>query len=394
MMERQAALSAITGLGMTEFTRDYHKPSWQLAVDAIGLAIKDAGLEHSDIDGLLLNKSPLAELADFPMEMQDYAGLSNLSLLNVVEAEGSSMVQTIQQATMAIQTGMATKVVCVFADTPLQGDTSAGEAFAVAMPMMGHLGIEIANGFYTPIAAYAMAAQRYLAVYDRATDDLGAVAISNRRWAELNDLAKLRKPLTIEQYREAPFLIEPLRMLDCAYPVNGGIAVVVTGVEQAKESPQPPAYIYGMGQGHAGNINRRGHQPEIETGAKQAGEIAYKMAGINASDIDACQFYDAFSISTLINLELYGLCGAGQAGEFVRSGETSPGGKLPVNTGGGHLSGYYLQGATPVSEAVMQLRNQAGARQVSKLDHMLVTGYGGRMQFHAALIMGQQERVQ
>ena len=118
------------------------------------------------------------------------------------------------------------------------------------------------------------------------------------------------------------------------------------------------------------------------------------MAGINASDIDACQFYDAFSISTLINLELYGLCGAGQAGEFVRSGETSPGGKLPVNTGGGHLSGYYLQGATPVSEAVMQLRNQAGARQVSKLDHMLVTGYGGRMQFHAALIMGQQERVQ
>ena len=102
-MAKKAALSAITGLGMTEFTRDYREPAWQLAVEAIGLAIKDAGLKHSDIDGLLLNKSPLAELTDFPMEMQDYAGLSNLSLLNVVEAEGSSMVQTIQQATMAIQ---------------------------------------------------------------------------------------------------------------------------------------------------------------------------------------------------------------------------------------------------------------------------------------------------
>ncbi|HIL93490.1 MAG TPA: thiolase family protein, partial [Cycloclasticus sp.] len=311
---------------MTEFTRDYQLPSWQLATQAIGSAIEDAGLKHADIDGLLLNKSPLAELKDFPMEIQDYAGLSDLSLLSVVEAEGSSMVQTIQQATMAIQSGMASKVVCVFADTPLQPNTSAGAAFAVAMPMMGQLGIEIANGFYSPIAAYAMAAQRYLAVHDRSTDDMGAVAISNRQWAQLNELAKIRKPLTMEQYRAAPYIVEPIRMFDCAYPVNGAIAVVVMGVEQAKQCPQPPAYLYGMGQGHAGNINRRGHQPEMDTGAKQAGDIAYKMAGITAKEIDACQFYDAFSISTLINLELYGLCEPGGAGDFVQSGATSPGG--------------------------------------------------------------------
>tara|TARA_R110002074_G_scaffold373069_3_gene548858 strand:+ start:10839 stop:12017 length:1179 start_codon:yes stop_codon:yes gene_type:complete len=390
-MAKKSALSAVVGLGMTEFTRDYQQPAWQLAVNAIGLAIEDAGFKHADIDGLLLNKSPLAELKDFPMEIQDYAGLSNLSLLSVVEAEGSSMVQTIQQATMAIQTGMAKKIVCVFADTPLQPNTSAGAAFAVAMPMMGHLGIEIANGFYTPIAAYAMAAQRYLAVYDRSGDDLGAVAVSNRRWAELNELAKLRKPLSLDDYRAAPYLIEPLKMLDCAYPVNGAIAVVVTAVDEAKNCPQAAVYIHGMGQGHAGNINRRGFQPEIETGAKQAGEIAYKMAGITAKDVDACQFYDAFSISTLINLELYGLCELGTAGDFVQAGGTSPGGLLPVNTGGGHLSGYYLQGATPVSEAVLQIRKGAGKRQVKKLDNILVTGYGGRMQFHAALIMSQQE---
>ncbi|MEO1889772.1 MAG: thiolase family protein [Cycloclasticus sp.] len=390
-MTKKSALSAIVGLGMTEFTRDYQLPSWQLATQAIGLAIEDAGLKHADIDGLLLNKSPLAELKDFPMEIQDYAGLKNLSLLSVVEAEGSSMVQTIQQATMAIQSGMAKKVVCVFADTPLQPGTSAGAAFAVAMPMMGQLGIEIANGFYSPIAAYAMAAQRYLAVHNRTTDDMGAVAIANRQWAQLNELAKIRKPLTMEQYRAAPYIVEPIRMFDCAYPVNGAIAVVVSAASEANNSPNPPTYIYGMGQGHSGNINRRGHQPEIDTGAKQAGDIAYQMAGITADDIDACQFYDAFSISTLINLELYGLCEPGGAGDFVQSGATSPGGSLPVNTGGGHLSGYYLQGATPVSEAIMQIRQQATGRQLDKLDHMLVTGYGGRMQFHAALIMGQQE---
>lgn len=376
---------------MTEFTRDYQLPSWQLATQAIGLAIDDAGLKHSDIDGLLLNKSPLAELKDFPMEIQDYAGLKNLSLLSVVEAEGSSMVQTIQQATMTIQSGMAKKVVCVFADTPLQPGTSAGAAFAVAMPMMGQLGIEIANGFYSPIAAYAMAAQRYLAVHNRTTDDMGAVAVANRQWAQLSDLAKIRKPLTMEQYRAAPYIVEPIRMFDCAYPVNGAIAVVVSAANDANNSSNQPVYIYGMGQGHAGNINRRGHQPEMDTGAKQAGEIAYQMAGITPDDIDACQFYDAFSISTLINLELYGFCKAGGAGDFVQSGATSPGGSLPVNTGGGHLSGYYLQGATPVSEAILQIRQQATGRQLLTLDHMLVTGYGGRMQFHAALIMGQQE---
>ena len=390
-MTKKPALSAIVGLGMTEFTRDYQLPSWQLATQAIGLAIDDAGLKHSDIDGLLLNKSPLAELKDFPMEIQDYAGLKNLSLLSVVEAEGSSMVQTIQQATMAIQSGMAKKVVCVFADTPLQPGTSAGAAFAVAMPMMGQLGIEIANGFYSPIAAYAMAAQRYLAVHNRTTDDMGAVAVANRQWAQLSDLAKIRKPLTMEQYRAAPYIVEPIRMFDCAYPVNGAIAVVVSAASDANNSSNPPVYIYGMGQGHAGNINRRGHQPEMDTGAKQAGEIAYQMAGITPDDIDACQFYDAFSISTLINLELYGFCKPGGAGDFVQSGATSPGGSLPVNTGGGHLSGYYLQGATPVSEAILQIRQQATGRQLLTLDHMLVTGYGGRMQFHAALIMGQQE---
>jgi len=382
-------LSAVIGLGMTELRRDYTVASWQLAVEAIGLAIDDAGLTHQDIDGLLINKSPIEDLSALPMDLQDYAGLSRLNLLNVVEAEGSSMVQTLQQATMAIQSGLAKKIVCVFADTPLRPDISAAESFAIAMPMMGQTGIEVANGFYSAIAAYAMAAQRYLAVYDRTTDDFAAVAIANRQWAMLNPLAKIRKPMTLEDHHASPWLVEPLRMLDCAYPVNGSIAVVVSEASVAKDHPQPAAYIYGMGQGHAGNINRRGFQPEIETGARLAGETAYKMAGITASDINACEFYDAFSISTLVNLEMYGFCLPGKAGEFIAENGIGPGGKLPVNTGGGHLSSYYMQGATPVSEAIMQLRNKAGERQLSQLDNMLVTGYGGRMQFHAALIMGQ-----
>ncbi|MEW4983679.1 MAG: thiolase family protein [Cycloclasticus sp.] len=386
---KRTPLSAVTGLGMTELSREYSATSWQLAVEAIGLAIDDAGLKHSDIDGLLINKSPIEDLSAMPMDLQDYAGLKNLGLLNVVEAEGSSMIQTLQQATMAIQSGLATKVVCVFADTPIQPDSSAAESFAIAMPMMGKLGIEIANGFYSAIAAYAMAAQRYLAVYGRTTDDLALVAMANREWAKLNPLAKIKKPMTMEDHHASPWLVEPLRMLDCAYPVNGSIAVVVSDAASAADQPEPAAFIYGMGQGHKGNTNRRGFQPEIETGAKKAAETAYKMAGVSANDIDACEFYDAFSISTLINLEMCGFCEPGTAAEFIVEKGIGPGGQLPVNTGGGHLSGYYMQGATAVSEAIMQLRNKAGERQLSKLDNVLVTGYGGRMQYHAALIMGQ-----
>ncbi|MBV1899892.1 MAG: thiolase family protein [Cycloclasticus sp.] len=382
-------LSAVTGIGMTELRRDYTVASWELAVEAIGMAISDAGLKHHDIDGLLINKSPIEDLSAMPMDLQDYAGLRDLSLLNVVEAEGSSMVQTLQQATMAIQSGLAKKVVCVFADTPLQPGGSAAESFAIAMPMMGKLGTEVANGFYSAIAAYAMAAQRYLAVYNRTTDDLAAVAIANREWARLNPLAKIKKPMTMADHHASPWLVEPLRMLDCAYPVNGAIAVVVSDVETAKAAKEYPAYIYGMGQGHKGNTNRRGYQPEIETGAKMAAQTAFKMAGVTVDDIDACEFYDAFSISTLINLEMYGFCEPGKAAQFIAEEGIGPGEQLPVNTGGGHLSGYYMQGATAVSEAVMQLHNRAEGRQLNTLNNMLVTGYGGRMQFHAALVMGR-----
>jgi acetyl-CoA acetyltransferase len=143
-----------------------------------------------------------------------------------------------------------------------------------------------------------------------------------------------------------------------------------------------------MGQGHPGNPNRAPFEDEVNTGARLARETAFGMAGITVNDVDICEFYDPFTYATLVTLEDYGFCEKGEGGPFVEDGKLGPGGELPTNTGGGQLSGYYMQGMTPVSEAIIQARGQAGERQISKHDMILVTGSGGRLDYHSCLIFG------
>ena len=115
------------------------------------------------------------------------------------------------------------------------------------------------------------------------------------------------------------------------------------------------------------------------------------MAGISAREIDHAQIYDAFTLTTLLGLEGYGLCPHGGANEFVKNGALAPGGCMPVNTGGGQLSGYYLQGMTQVSEGYLQASGRAGERQVEKNGWSLVTAQGGRMDYHACLILSSEK---
>ncbi len=378
-------IAAIGGFGMSELSREDIGPGWQLAIKAIHRAIGDAGLKKDQIDGLLINKSPVATLMDLPMDLLDYAGLKDLNLCSVVEAEGSSGVQMVQQAALAIQQGMATRVVCVFADAPIKPGVSTQQAFGMPLPLMGKLGSEAPAGLYGPVAAYGLAAQRYMHKYGYTEDHLGATAIACREWALKSPLAMMKKPLTMDDHHNSPYVVEPFHLFDCSFPVNGAVAVVVTSADRVKDMPQPPVYIYGMGQGHRGVTNRRGYENEIEIGARLAGEKAYAMAGVGPKDIDTAQVYDAFTYCILLQLEQYGFVGEGEAGAFVKDGQTAPGGSFPVNTGGGQLSGYYLQGGTPLSEGVMQARGNCGERQV-KHDLVLTAAYGGRMMYHACMI--------
>jgi acetyl-CoA acetyltransferase len=181
-------------------------------------------------------------------------------------------------------------------------------------------------------------------------------------------------------------VVEPFHLYDCCLVSNGGLAVIVTSAERAKNLKRPPVYILGMGQGHPG----RDPLETLVSGAPIAKETAFKMAGIKADDVNFCELYDCYTFTVLVTLEDYGFCKKGESGPLVASGVIGPGGSLPVNTGGGQLSSFYMWGMTPVAEAIVQMRGDGGRRQVPKHDIGLVSGNGGILATHSTLVLGSQ----
>jgi acetyl-CoA acetyltransferase len=378
--------AAIAGLGMTEMTREYTYSASGLAAIAIRRALDDAGLAKEDIDGLLVNAGVTNSVST---GLQTFLGLRNLRLVNHMNAQGSTAGQMVQFASLAVQAGMATHVVCVFADDPLKPGTSAGAAYAGgATRPKGMASLPGAYGFFSGAnTSYALAARRHMALYGTTQEQLGAVAVSTRAWATMNPAAMQRAPMTLDDYLGSRWIIEPFHLLDCTLVTNGAVAVIVTTADRARHLRQPPVYVIGMGQGHPGNPRRAGAENEVNTGAIQARETAFAMAGVGVDDIDVRELYDCYTYTTLVTLEDYGFCEKGEGGAFVEDGRLGPGGSHPTNTGGGQLSGYYMWGMTPVSEAVIQARGQGGERQVPKHDVVLVSTQGGILDHHATLIL-------
>ena len=385
MAEATAPGTAIVGLGMVGFTREYTESADALAARALRLALEDSGLTKDDIDGLQINGDPFSRKG-LSMELQGFLGLRDLRLLTQPEGYGSTATQMLQFASLAIRAGLASVVACVFADTPSGGDQRAFTGDMSRVPA-GMAGLPMAYGLFGAPAAYAMACRRHMALYGTTSDHLASIAVSNRKWAVLNPFAVFKEPLGYEEYHASRWVVEPFHLVDCCMPVNGAIVVIVTSAERARDLRQPPVYILGMGQGHPGNPRRAGFECEVNTGAAIARDTCLGMAGIKATDIDVCEFYDPFTYVTLVTLEDYGFCEKGEGGAFVSDGKLEPGGSLPTNTSGGQVSGYYMQGMTPISEAVIQARGQAGDRQAPKRDAILVTGSGGILDYHSCAIV-------
>ena len=383
--------TAISGFGITPMGRIFGKSSTELAADAVRMAIEDSGLKKDEIDGLLVNAGITGNTGGgISLNMQNYLGMRDLRLMNHMNAAGSTASQMVQYASLAIAAGMARHVVCVFADAPLSDGKTAGAAYGGAARLPGRpkgmAGLYAAAGYFGANTSYALAASRHMAMYGTTNEHFGAVAVAQRQWATMNPMAQMRDPITMEDYHNSRWIVEPLHLLDCCLVSNGAVAVIVSSAADAKEMKQPPVYIHGMGQGHPGDPLRAGADPETETGAKIAAKTAYGMAGIGPEDVTACELYDCYTYTVLVTLEDYGFCKKGEGGPFVASGAIAPGGALPTNTGGGELSAYYMWGMTPLSEAVIQGRGHGGARQV-KNDVILCTGNGGTLSWHGCLIL-------
>jgi acetyl-CoA acetyltransferase len=386
----------ITGFGITELTRPKLTPeivtygptdAGEYAIRACRLALADAGIEKDAVDGLLVVHSPMTPCVPLGIEIQGELGLGDLHVLQDIHAEGSSAMQMLHNAVLYVSAGMAKHVLCVFADTPVVPGQASGDSYAVTVPH-GHIpGWEGVHGLFGAASAYGLCARRHMAEFGTSDDHFAAVAVAARQWAAGNDRALARKLLTIEEHHASPWVADPFRRYDCAFPVNGGMAMVISAAAVAAECGGPVVHVTGIGQGHRANSFAAGGDIEVRTPATEAADGALRMAGVTHNDIDICQLYDCFSYATIVLLEDLGFCPKGEGGPFVADGHIGPGGSIPTNTGGGQLSSYYMQGMTPISEAVIQLRGDGGDRQVDGAQLALVQGHGGILTYHGCAIL-------
>lgn len=378
---------AIAGLGITEQGKVYGKTARQFAAQAVRLAAADAGLELSDIDGLIVSGGVKAGVG---IDLQGALGLVDLKLLTAMQGFGSTAAQMVQYASMAVQSGMADAIAVVWADDPLKEKSRASAAYTAARSVpRGWNGITASNGITSANTMYALAARRHMKKYGTTQDQLGHIAVAQRDWAQLNPMAQFYgTPLTLDEYHASRYIAEPFHLYDCCLVSNGGVALIVTSLDRARTLRQPPVRVLGWGQAHPGKSGIRNDDFGLVSGAAQSGPRALAMAGTSLDEVDVTQIYDCYTFTALLTLEDYGFVPKGEGGPaMAEPGMIGPGGKIKFNTGGGELSAFYMWGMTPLHEAVVQTRGQGGQRQVDKHDRVLVSGNGGILDYHSTLVL-------
>lgn len=372
--------TVIAGVGHTAFGKLPGRTTLSLNVEAVRHALSDAGIAKDRVDGLYA-KCPTSRFEMmYAQKLAEALGIVP-RVGGVWDQGGASNIGMISQAAMAIEAGQCEVALVCLADNPATGSRHAYEK------SYGDDGSALFGWFGTP-AGYAMLAQRHMGEFGTTSDQLGAIAVACRKHGAANPHAQLRKPLSLEQYRQSRLIVEPLRRDDCCLVSDGAAAVVVMSARAAREAGVEHAVpILGFGQGQTSwDVALR---PDLTTTAAAASaQTAFAMAGLRPSDIDVAQIYDCFTIAVLMTLEDYGFCAKGLGGRFVEGGAIEIGGDLPVNTSGGLLSETGMPGLQLVIEGVRQMRGTS-VNQVPGASKCIVSNQGGIMHTHSTLILGQ-----
>jgi acetyl-CoA acetyltransferase len=346
-------------------------------------ALADCGLTLKDVDGLFC---AMTQQRMSIVSLIEYLGIQP-KFIGSSMTGGSSFEFHVAQAAVAIQAGLCEVAVIAYGST----QRSVGRRQASQREVNPY---ETPFKPFLPTSAYALAASRHMHQYGTTREHLAEVAVAARQWAQLNPVAWEKKPLTVEDVLKARMVSHPLSVRDCCLVTDGGGAIVMTSAARAKTLKKPPAYVLGCGHGTT-HMNISSMPDLTVTGAKQAGEAAYKMAKLSAKEIDVVELYDAFTINTILFLEDLGFCRKGEGGPFVSGGRIAPKGALPVNTNGGGLSYCHpgMYGLLILIEGVRQVRGECGARQVAKHDAAMVHGNGGVLSAQASVILGSAATV-
>lgn len=366
--------AAVTGVGETRYVRapGSGKTPIALQMEASLAAIKDAGLDPKDIDGII-------PFGIGPLIAEDFItnfGIPDVNFSAITPLGGASAVAAIQCAAAVISAGICNHVLLSLGRNGFSGARATSR-------IAGMLQFRVVSEFENPVGAvapvqlYAPMARRHMELYGTTSRQLAEIAVTVRSHALLNDNATMAEPLTVEQHQASRMIADPLRLFDCSLESDGAAAVVISSAERARDGRNRPVTILGCGEGHPDSPSVISQRPDVTVlGTAKAAPKAYRMAGLGPADIDVAAIYDCFTYIVLCQLEDLGFCPKGEGGNFVMDGNIALGGKLPVNTHGGLLSQAHCGGMNHIVEITRQLRGEAGRAQVAGAEIGLVTGYG------------------
>jgi acetyl-CoA acetyltransferase len=363
--------TAIVGVGYTPFTRNSGRSVLSLATQAARAAVEDAGLPLEEVDGIgsymVLNDSVSCGALGTAL------ALPELRWVMEFQHGGQSPCHVVGLAAMAVACGYAENVIVFRALNGRSGVRVGSGQFAG-----GAAQYRYPIGYNAYLMYIAMWAQRYLHDTGQSERDLGSVAVAQRKYAERNSRAVVRKPLDMEAYLASPWIAEPFRAADCTSEVDGACAVLVTSLERARHLKHPPAVV-------ASTAYRAGARVGLDIGdlmlyddytrnfTSLLREELFRRAKLKPQDVEFAQVYDCFSSVVLMGLEGLGICRRGEAGAFIAAGHTARDGRLPVNTNGGLLAEGYLHGMNTVCEAVLQIQGRCADRQAPRHQVGVVT---------------------
>lgn len=372
--------AAIAGIGQTEFSKESGRSELRLAIEAVTSALDDAGLTPRDVDGLstfTMDSNPEIDIAR-------NLGMGELSFFSRVHYGGGAGCAAVQQAAMAVATGIADAVVVYRAFNERSGrrfGTGAQKLPGGVTAEQINLSWYLPMGLMTPAAWVAMFARRYMHEFGATSEDFGRVAVAARHHAATNpDAWFYEQPITLEEHQASRWIVEPLHLLDCCQESDGGVAMVITSTTRARDLAQPPAVIAAAAQGASERQeSMTSYYRDDISGLPEMGYVGrqlYAQSGLGPHDIRTATIYDHFTPLVLTQLEELGFCGRGEAREFVADGNIEVGGRLPINTNGGQLGEAYIHGMNGITEAVRQVRGTA-VNQVEGAGHVLVTAGTG-----------------
>jgi acetyl-CoA acetyltransferase len=375
--------AAIVGIGATDFSKDSGRSELRLAAEAVLDALDDAGLSPADVDGL----TTFTMDSNTEVAVARAAGIGELKFFSKIHYGGGAACATVQQAAIAVATGVADVVVAYRAFNERSGmrfgqvqTRLVGDGGAQADSTTADNAFSYPHGLSTPAAQVAMIAQRYMHLSGATSRDFGVISVADRKHAAKNPKAYFyEKPITIEDHQNSRWIAEPLRLLDCCQETDGAVAIVVTSAERARDLKQRPAIIEAASQGSSPDQYTMVSYYRDELGLPEMGVVGrqlWEQSGLSPADIQTAVLYDHFTPFTLIQLEELGFCGRGEAKDFIADGAIEVGGRLPINTHGGQLGEAYIHGMNGIAEGVRQLRGTS-VNPVPDVEHVLVTAGTG-----------------